>query len=139
MSFGKKLWENTGNLVRVGGALGVTVSAIEWYHGVRDHVLYEVIGDIGRDLTASIDDMFAIYGAGEVLNTVRQYREVGDDPNFLEHTGRIARLAPIAAPFLSSATDGDFFTGILLPAGICIAGHGLEYAGNLFRSDEESE
>jgi hypothetical protein len=137
MKLNKKLLkENAGNLVRVGSATGVVGSALNWYNGVKDYALNEVIDNLGKGLTDSIDKAFALYGIGEGINTYNQFKadkEKKERPNLLEYTGRFARMAPIAAPFISLATDGDFFKSVILPAAVCIGGYGTEYVGRLFK------
>ncbi|MEM7816244.1 MAG: hypothetical protein QXN71_03935 [Candidatus Aenigmatarchaeota archaeon] len=100
---------------------------------MKGYVLNEVIDNIGKGLTNSIDEMFGLYGIGEGINVYKQFREdrkSENKPDFMDYSGRFARMAPLAAPFISYATGGDFFKSIMIPAAVCIGVYGIEYLVN---------
>ncbi|UCD07361.1 MAG: hypothetical protein JSW41_00040 [Candidatus Aenigmatarchaeota archaeon] len=136
---GKKII-NGGHLVRVGSALGTGGAAASWYNGVKDYAVNQVIDTLGSDLTYAIDEVFCLYGIGEGIAAVGQVREEKENdikPHLLEYSGRVARLAPIATPIISQATDGDFVKSVLIPAGVCVLGWGVEYVGRFFRKEND--
>ena len=130
---------NYGDFIRIGSALGVAGSASRWYNGIKDHVLNEVIKDIGNGLTDSIDIPFGLYGLGETINVCKDIdKDIKNEERatILEWTGRSLRLCPLFAPYLAYISDGDFFKSILAPATACIAGYGFEYVGKMFRKEK---
>lgn len=129
------LKEYSGDFLRIGSALGIVGEATNWYYNVRGEVLNEVIDNIGRDLTSTIDETFGVYGFGEALNTYKDFRN-GEPKNLLEYSGKIAKVAPLSSPFLSMATNGDFFSSILIPAGICISGWASDSFGEYLRKKD---
>lgn len=129
---------NVGHLTRVGSALGTGAAAADWYIGIKDYVLNKVIDELGSGLTNAIDEVFCAYGIGEGVTVAGQFLEEKENdikPHPLEYLGRIERLAPIATPIISQATDGDFVKSVLVPAGVCIVGWGTEYVGRLFNKE----
>lgn len=134
------LKQKAGDLMRCGAGLGVVGTAMKWYNGVKDYVLNEVIHNIGMDLTRAIQYPFCAYGIGEAINAYQEYRNRREEsetfPQYmrrlvreapLEVAGTIMTLAPVASPIISSATGNDFFKSILIPAGVCVAGHTIKY------------
>ncbi|MBI4176300.1 MAG: hypothetical protein HY518_03780 [Candidatus Aenigmarchaeota archaeon] len=119
---------------RVVGASVVAGAGIKFWYDVKDHVLNEVIDKIGAGLTDSIQWGCSFYGVGEATNAVCEAwkdRKQGHRADVFDYASRVGRSAPIAAPFISLATDGDFGLSILAPAAACIAGWGIKYAKNL--------
>lgn len=125
---------------------------MNWYAGVKDYVLNEVISDIGKGLTYAIQYPLCAYGVGEAINTYKDYRNSRKGSESIpKYIGRLARespfelagtimtLAPIASPIISSATGNDFFKSILIPACVCIAGHTIRYLGRAIKNKEIRE
>lgn len=131
--------KNAGHLIRIGSAGGMLANAFIWYTNVKDYVLGEVIDVLGSGLTKSIDELFGLYGGGELISAYGQFKEekkAGIKPHFLKYSGRVARMAPITSPIISQLTDGDFLSSVLIPAGVCVLGWGSEYMGKTPREDE---
>jgi len=124
----KKLKENTGNLIRGAGALGLIGVAGKFAKKYTD----ELMSLPWQELTKGISWPFAAYGIGECVgayNDYKQDKENGIKRNYLEHAGRILRMAPILSPAIAYATDGDLVKSIVAPAGVVILGYITDWFG----------
>lgn len=138
-----------GDAVRAVGALATTGAAINWYNGVKDNVFGKVISDLGSSLTADIMWPFAVYGAGEAINVYNKFHGAATEiyghgtkwsdmifPSFTDFIGGALRIAPLVSPVIAYKTNNDFLDSILVPAAMCIVGHGVEYVSNMFRKSD---
>ena len=131
-----------GDVVRGASALATGIVLDVWYDGAKGDVLSKKIGDIGHEVGGAISPFLTTYGAGELLNTVKDYSndsEADRKPTVFDHAKRVMVTAPMATLPLYYATDGDLAKSVFIPALTCVAGHLIGYIGRAVSKKQKAE
>jgi hypothetical protein len=128
----------SGNGLYLGGAAATLATAIPFAKKYA-HVF---AGLPWQELTKYVQWPLEVVGLGElglVSDANARDRAEGIAPNLLERTGRVLRCANLATVPAAQATNNDALYSLVIPSGLTVAGHGLEYVGSLFNKQRKNK